>query len=396
DVRAGGSLAASRWVPAGLGFAAGAALGFRPSLAPAVALLFLAGPRPHRLAWLGGAAAGVASWLVPLVALTGPRSFAAIATGFLEGHGSSWGGTIASQPDLGGRLHAFAFDLFAANLAWPWPGLGGGARWLVAGCFAFAAVALIRGFRMLGPGGRRLLHVALLTSVPYALWAFVGQNLEKPRHLLPLVPGVALGFAAALRAACSLAAARVGKPSLASARGAAPLLAAGAAALCLLAMALPASIAHGDEPSPGAAFAKGLRATLQPANAMIFTGQEGRLVERYAPEFRAGRIADPAALEPEARRLVDAGVDVFVTSAAPGATRLGESGSVLEIARFRGAAARPGLSSADDIVLYRLVPAGRPTASQSGDDPFDSASLEEAPTSSARLRLAGLPAKGSR
>jgi len=338
--------------PLGCGLAAAAVVGLRPSLAPAVAMLFVVIPPAGRRSWIAGAAAGCAAWLLPVVAMTGIGPFVDIATGFLAGHGGSWGGTVLSRPDLPGRLHAFGFELLAANLALPWPGLWSFGRILVAIALgaalvgaigsAFAARSRGAGAASLGLGDdreavvRRLLAVALLSALPYALWAFVGQNLDKPRHLLPLMPPLALAFAAGLG-------------SLRPTRAAPAVVGAMAG---LLAVALPEAIRQGREVSPGAAMAMSLRGSLSPTGAMIFTGQEGRLVERYAPEFRAGRVPDPEALGPEAAVLARAGVDVYVTSNAPGASRLAAD---LELVDRFGACQHP-LAKGCELLLYRFLP----------------------------------------
>jgi len=341
------------------GLAAAGVIGLRPSLAPAVAMLWFVVPAAGRRAWFGGAAVGCAAWFLPMVAITGIEGFGAIAAGFLAGHGGSWGGTIWSRPDLGGRLHAFVFDLFAANLALPWSGLWGAGRLLVAAAFVAVVAGLIgrvaadrTGSSAVAGGSAsdaathprsdranvatRLVAVALLSAIPYGLWAFVGQNLDKARHLLPMVPAIALAFAACLGSL---------RASLA-----APALACAAAGL--LAVAAPASLRQGREISPGAAMAMSLRGRVSPAGAMIFTGQEGKLVERYAPEFRAGRVPDPARLGLEASRLFAAGVDVFVTSAAPGASLLAADLQLVD--RF-GACSQP-LARDCELLLYRFRP----------------------------------------
>lgn len=351
------------------GLAAAAVIGLRPSLAPAVAMLWFALPAAGRRAWFTGAVAGCAAWLLPMVAMSGIDGFGSIAAGFLAGHGGSWGGTIWSRPDLGGRLHAFGFDLLAANLALPWSGLWTVGRILVAAAVVAilaGVIARVAGARSAGVAdnplpdvgsaartlpsegasvprqcdrvelARRLLAVALLSAIPYGLWAFVGQNLDKARHLLPLVPAIALTLAACLG-------------SLRTAL-AAPALACAAAGL--LAVAAPASLRQGREIPPGAAMAMSLRGRLSPAGAMIFTGQEGKLVERYAPEFRAGRVPDPARLGVEASRLFAAGVEVFVTSAAPGVSLLAADLQLVE--RF-GACSQP-LAKDCELLLYRFRP----------------------------------------
>lgn len=332
DERTGGPgvEAISRWLLAGA--AAGLMLGARPSYLPAVVLLPLLAPGRRAFLWIGGAAVGVALWLLPLVALTGPATFFTIARGFLGGHMGEWGGTVVVAPDLVERLRLFAFDLGAVGLGLPWAGSIGPFR-IVIGLLVVAGLVLI-GMRR----EKTLLKVVCLSTLPYGAWAFVGQNLLKARHALPLLVGAALLVAMALAA--------IRRDSLQRAGAA---LWAGA----LLAVSLPLALTQGREASPAARLVHEVAASYEPEGRMIFTGEEARLFERYAPWVRAGRLSGAEELAAAAHRLSSAGIDVLITSAAPGAGRLEDR--LEPLSRYE--TDRLVRSHANEIVLYRFRPA---------------------------------------
>ncbi|AKU91091.1 hypothetical protein AKJ08_1478 [Vulgatibacter incomptus] len=325
-----------------LGAAAGLCVGIRPSFLPAMAFLplLLSG---SRLRWLLGAAAGVGAWLLPMVAISGPAELLRIATSFLAGHGSRWGGTIVARPALGDRLSDFGFDLAAANLGLPWAGAVHPARFGLALLVFAAGAALVVAWRrgLLPRGAASAAGLAILSCGPYAAWAFLGQNLEKARHLLPLAVGAAILLAAGLAALRELLPGR---------------LSATAAALApatLLLVSAPLAKAQGREASPAIRLVDWVSSALPAENAMIFTGEEARLFERYAPERRAARVGDPADLAASAQRLAAAGVAVYVTSAAPGMSSLRTE--LEPVAEFR--CDRLIRSWSHDLRLFRFRPA---------------------------------------
>ena len=314
------------------GLAAGLTLGIRPSYAPAFVALPLLFTGADRLRWIGGGAIGVFAWLAPLAAIAGPAQLATIATRFVAGHAGEWGGTAIVQPDLTQRLSLFGFDFAAAGLGLPWPGALDAARFAVALVLGAGLAALLVRGKRLGAVAR----AALLVAAPYAAWAFLGQNLIKARHVLPLLAAFAL--------ICALVPA-----ALHDARAAY----AAALACALLAVALPLAREQGAVPAPGVQLVQYVAAQSSPAGASYFTGEEARLFEQYAPQFRAGRLAGGDELASATALLAGAGVDVYVTSAAPGFERLRPQ--LEELARF---ATSPLVRAhANPIVLYRYRPA---------------------------------------
>jgi hypothetical protein len=326
----------------------GVALGARPSFLPALLGLALVVPRGRRLAALVGGGLGVAAWLVPLVALTGPAELLRIGSGFLLGHAGEWGGTVAVRPELGWRLENLGFDILAAGLGLPWPGVDGdsgpmgAARLLLALGLAGALVALVHAAvrQTLSAAERRVALLALAFGVPYGAWMFLGQNLLKARHALPVVLSLAL-----------LAA--VGVAVLARARPSVAFSLAGALAVATAAVMLPVALEQGREPSPAARLVSHVSRTLEPSGTLLFTGEEARLFEHYVPHYRAGRPATGEQLLREVERVAAAGADVYVTSTAPGAEALAPH--LEPVSRFT--CGRRVRSHAHDIVLFHYRPA---------------------------------------
>jgi hypothetical protein len=327
----------------------GVALGARPSFLPALLGLALVVPRGRRLAAFAGGGLGVGAWFLPLVALTGPTELLRIGSGFLRGHGGEWGGTVAVRPELGWRLEHFGFDIVAAGLGLPWPGVDGdslpvlAARFLLALGLVGALVALVRAALRgaLSSGERRVALLSLAFGVPYGAWMFLGQNLLKARHALPVVLALALGVA-------------VGVAVLARAWPSRVLLSlSGALAASTAAVMLPVALAQGAEPSPAARLVAYVASRLPPGGTLLFTGEEARLFEHYVPHYRAGRPATGEQLRREVARVAAAGADVYVTSTAPGAEALAPH--LEPVSRF--ACDRRVRSHAHDIVLFHYRPA---------------------------------------
>lgn len=186
------------------GVFAGLMLGARASYFPlALSLLILA--RRPRLAVAMGVA--TVAWAAPFAWIAGPRELWSLGKIHLRGHFESWGGSVATRPDLRERLLALVRGLFFDGVAPAW--------WALGAAGLIAAVALWR-----APSAVKAMPF-LVALVPYAVWVFVGQNLiEQPRHLLPLIEGGLLLLACALApqpaalAAISLAVAAASVPLL--------------------------------------------------------------------------------------------------------------------------------------------------------------------------------------
>jgi hypothetical protein len=174
-----------------LGVAAGIGLGVRLSWAPLFVALLAMAPSRLRGRAIAVASGACLAWALPLVALVGPARLYALCAAHFAGHAERWGGTVLTAPGLV-RFRWLGRDLFVDGLGLALDPLGIAMALLLALAFGVA----FREWRT-----ARWLHweAALVASVPYAVWVFLGQNLrDQPRHVLPLVVLVcaALAFAA--------------------------------------------------------------------------------------------------------------------------------------------------------------------------------------------------------
>lgn len=190
---------------------------------------------------LAGSMLGLAAWLVPFALVVG-RPLFRLGRTHLHGHFTEWGGSIATRPGLGMRTGAALRALFWDGLSPSW--------------FLVAAAALVLiAWRGVRPSRQKTLLVALVAT-PYLLWVLFGQNiLDQPRHMLPLVVGLAALLGCATQAQ--------------------PLWALGAVAL-LLAGSLPLARAHATEAPAAATAAAWVSAATDPPPVAVFGGRSLR------------------------------------------------------------------------------------------------------------------------
>ena len=173
-------------------FLAGVSLGVRLSYAPllpAPLLSRLKQPGPRRRL-LGAGAAGVAVWLIPLIAITGWEELAAAAQTQTRGHFTGFGGTVSTEPGLALRSAALFESIWADGF-----GLYREGRHWVTACTAAALLGVLAaGWRGIAPAKRTvLLSAPLIGCLLYLGWIFLFQNVvHKSRHVLPLLPFLAL------------------------------------------------------------------------------------------------------------------------------------------------------------------------------------------------------------
>jgi hypothetical protein len=263
-------------------------------------------------AWPGSDGFGFALLLGAIGLLLLERPLAAgILFGLLLGVRLSWWPLAISALLLVDRRKPFALGATAAAAIWsiallffaPLPDLIEGTLAFGHGHFAvwglgreigliprLLAAALLLG---IAPLIDRRLALAL---VPYGLWIALGQNLENPRHFLPLLP----------IAAVALASIRV------------HALLRWSTATALIALSLVACFEQGTELPPAAAIARQLAAR-SPERLQVFAGESARVIEHVAPAVRVWRPASAEVLEREALAAERRGAEVLIISDAPGA-----------------------------------------------------------------------------
>lgn len=299
-VALGAAAASARGWPAGAslaGLATGAAAGTKPDLLPwltlGLPLVLAAPPGARRRAGLAFALPAA----LPLALATWLAAGAAGGAGpllhegrrFLSGHLFEWGGAVSAAPAAPGASRLGA--LLLPGQAWGAPALPGALLLL-----ALAARA-----------PRDLRRGAVLASLPYALWAVLGQNPDQPRHALPLLPPLLL------LAGAGLARLRA-RSGLKAALAAALLLGAASAslsqALGALARPRPADVL--------CAWAGGL----DPLVERVYAGGEGRALRLRLPLLDVRRARDLAAVEADLRADPTPPRRVLVLSGVAGAGRL--------------------------------------------------------------------------
>ena len=183
-------------------FIAGLRLGVRLSYAPMLLPPLWATLRAvsERALLVGAGLAGVAVWLLPLIAITGWDDLVAAARAQTTGHFTEFGGTVATEPDYVRRAVKLFEGLWADGFGLYWPGR----HWVT-----LAAATLLLG--ALSALGRDLLKRGSWPRAGwwggglYLAWVFFFQNVVyKSRHVLPLLPFLAIALADALgRIGCS-------------------------------------------------------------------------------------------------------------------------------------------------------------------------------------------------
>ncbi len=138
---------------------------------------------------------GICVWLIPLSYYTGLNPLMVNGFSFTSGHFNDWGGSVATSDNVLSRLSGFLWCLFCNGLGF----------W----CYDTSAFRVLPSLLM-GAGMlfylRQVKHsgfdfnakFSVFYMFPYFLWVFFGQNLEKPRHVLPLIPMILICLSAGL------------------------------------------------------------------------------------------------------------------------------------------------------------------------------------------------------
>ena len=176
-------------------FLAGVLGGVRLSCLPILipALLMQLRGRWQTLRFVAAGVAGVIIWLVPLIILTGWESLVDAAQTHSRGHFSDFGGTISSEPGLGFRLIKLSESIWADGFGLYWNG-----RHFITACTTVTLLGILVANRRTKKNVKRssFLSASFIGCVVYLIWIFCFQNVVyKSRHVLPLVPFLALFIA---------------------------------------------------------------------------------------------------------------------------------------------------------------------------------------------------------
>lgn len=262
-----------------------------------------------------------------------------MALAFTGGHFSDWGGTYTGDNAIERLGYWLGRQWLAAGLGTPWAGQHW-ISWSIAGLFMLSiwgwSVRCKRREIQVRKRGRAFV-LLLMWGVPYGVWAFFAQNVDKPRHILPLLILLLWLVASGL-----LAFRHAGKYMLA------------ALICCTLAVSWTQVREQSESLSPTVQLAK-YTASHLPASAVVYTYEEERIIRYLHPEVETVRLRKWEDFQTSvfSRRLSTD--SVFLTSSVlEGFKRPQIWRYVRERARFTG---NPWLyPTYHDIILYEILP----------------------------------------
>jgi hypothetical protein len=131
-------------------------------------------------------------WLVPLVKAVTLQVLLHQALDFTHGHFADWGGSLLTVSDPAVRLAHLLWGIFPYGLGLWWIDLPY--------MQLLPSFCLISGLYLFLRDNKHIMQrrFVLITLLPYLLWVFLAQNVEKPRHVLPLIPLLLVGTSAGL------------------------------------------------------------------------------------------------------------------------------------------------------------------------------------------------------
>jgi hypothetical protein len=230
----------------------------------------------------------LAGWLLPTAATEGGLvPYWELGKAFTAGHFTDWGGTsFSSDVTWGERLKTILWDrlwcngLIGAGVASGAPPLP---SWFVPGLsVSFLTLASCGAFNAAPKKeNRSVRRFLLLAVIPYGLWVFLGQNSEKARHLLPLLPWLYL----LLARGWDVVRCRWKRP-------------AGAWGLWILTVGLLASLMLRQWtvlqqhllPPPSLQLVTFVQEHFHAQDVLIYTWEEQRLFDYYAPDYQTERL----------------------------------------------------------------------------------------------------------
>lgn len=180
------------------GILLGIRLSYFPLLVPALLVRL---KHPERLKYIIAGTIGVFVWLIPLLWITGWHALITSAQAQSHGHFSDFGGTVSTNPELWHRLTKIFESLWADGFGLYWRG-----RHLITACTTIIiGVIVVFNWKptlkkwtaeKLSGDNSILSNPILIGCIVYLVWIFLGQNvIHKSRHVLPLLPFLALGIA---------------------------------------------------------------------------------------------------------------------------------------------------------------------------------------------------------
>jgi 4-amino-4-deoxy-L-arabinose transferase-like glycosyltransferase len=138
---------------------------------------------------------GICVWLIPLSCYTGLKPLMLNGFSFTSGHFSDWGGSVATSQNVLSRFSDFVWCLFCNGLGF-WCYDTTVIRIMPSIIMGIGIIFYLRYLKYSGFDYKT--RFITFYMLPYFLWVFFGQNLEKPRHVLPLIPVIIICISAGL------------------------------------------------------------------------------------------------------------------------------------------------------------------------------------------------------
>ncbi|MGD8191264.1 glycosyltransferase family 39 protein [Brevibacillus ginsengisoli] len=281
------------------------------------------------------------AWVVAMVNNVGGFDMLwTLATQFTSGHFSDWGGTYhEGAPLLSRATYWLGRQLFAAGMGTPWEGYDDPLRWLIAGLFLLAMIGFIKNRRVNATDiDKRQWVLIAAWVVPYLVWTFFAQNIEKPRHLLPLLPALLWLIAAGLGRWK-----RIGN-------GLFFLM-----TVSMLDVGLTPIMSQPKIPSPMVQLADYLANQGSVDSSVIYTYEEERVIQYMHPSIQTVRLRKWEDFQVSLLNYPDLPEHIYLTdSVLQGFQMPVLNGYVREVARFTGSEWL--YPTYHDIVLYELLP----------------------------------------
>ena len=180
------------------GILLGIRLSYLPLLVPALLIRL---KDPERLKYIMAGTIGVLVWLIPLLWITGWNTLITAAQTQSHGHFSDFGGTVSTNSELWLRLTKIFESIWADGFGLYWRG-----RHFITACTTIIIGIIVVFYwkptlkkwivEKLSGDDSILPNPIFIGCIVYLVWIFLGQNvIHKSRHVLPLLPFLALGIA---------------------------------------------------------------------------------------------------------------------------------------------------------------------------------------------------------
>lgn len=243
----------------------GLMLGMRLSWWPFALFYLIKGFRAGKgLCVASGLLLGILFWLVPQAAVVGTKELFFTGISFTYGHFDKWGGAMGSVLEADNRFLLFAIH---AGEAFGWTGSGTlltRLPWIV--FTLFGIFIILRNWNCTDVRIKTFIASVLF----YMVWVVIGQNPEKVRHLLPLIPAFILAISPVIEKYAKLS----------------------TVTILIFAFSLPLNYAYRVQNSPPAVQFLNWTNSLPLSDVEFYCGNSERLFDWYFSNQRVRNVTD--------------------------------------------------------------------------------------------------------